>query len=102
MSSLLRINILEPKLLAGVSILAPLTMISSTLLAERSLIRKIFIENKIIINKQDTLKKISLKPHKNYSNNKHLPIRKLLSCNFLSFQRKNLAQKTIPGLGRTT
>jgi hypothetical protein len=56
MSSLLRINILEPKLLAGVSILAPLTMISSTSLAERSLIREIFIEIKIIINKENTFK----------------------------------------------
>jgi hypothetical protein len=36
-------------------------MISSTLLAERSLIRKIFIENKIIINKQDALKKNFIK-----------------------------------------
>ena len=57
MSSRLRINILEPKLLAGVSILAPLTIISSTSLAKISLISEIFIENKIIINKQNTFKK---------------------------------------------
>ena len=58
-SSLSKINILEPKLSSEVSILAPLTIISLTSLAKVLFKNEVFVES--IINKNNLFKKFFIK-----------------------------------------
>ena len=85
-SSLSKINILEPKLSSEVSILAPLTIISLTSLAKVLFKNEVFVES--IINKNNLFKKFFIKTSQKNLTNNETSKKEVLHCNYFVVSKK--------------